>query len=226
MSETRNLTRCRKLTLTTSMASAEAPQLTAGLWVVGQPDLLMPEQELHHGQPCSKMFMESLATIMLIAIVVSMNLYLCRHCNTEKPIEDFYPYAKRKCKKCFTAYRLKWVKDNPEMEKAARVRFWKNNRDRILKKHRAKPRKSYRSPGYVEQLRAYRNAHRLEWNVKARVRHAVLTGKLKRPNECSHCGYKCKPQAHHEDYDKPFDVRWLCASCHRRLHKGTLIFTA
>lgn len=48
------------------------------------------------------------------------------------------------------------------------------------------------------------------------VQYALKTGKLKRPDCCSKCGVKCKPQAHHPDYSKPLEVVWLCRKpCHR-----------
>ena len=34
---------------------------------------------------------------------------------------------------------------------------------------------------------------------------------------CEGCGAK-KVHAHHPDYDKPVDVKWLCASCHHQEH--------
>lgn len=29
-------------------------------------------------------------------------------------------------------------------------------------------------------------------------------------------------KAHHDNYDEPFKIRWLCASCHKKLHLGLL----
>ena len=52
----------------------------------------------------------------------------------------------------------------------------------------------------------------------AAVRYALQTGKLERPETCSHCGVACKPHAHHDDYEKQLEVRWLCVRCHRRHH--------
>lgn len=151
-----------------------------------------------------------------------MSLYHCRHCHIDKPIEAFYSYSKRKCKACIQAYNDKFRKDHPELTAAKNKRSWLRRRDTFLQRHRAKPRTVVRAPDYLEKFKAYRREHREEWNAKARVRYAMLTGKISRPNSCSHCGYGCKPQAHHDDYSKPLDVRWLCVSCHRRLHNGTL----
>lgn len=53
------------------------------------------------------------------------------------------------------------------------------------------------------------------------VHRAIKYGKLER-GPCEHAGPDCDGpiEAHHEDYDKPLDVRWLCAEHHRREHRA------
>lgn len=53
------------------------------------------------------------------------------------------------------------------------------------------------------------------------VELALEKGELVRPPTCSECGDggkmadgRTKIQAHHDDYNKPTDVRWLCQRCH------------
>lgn len=49
------------------------------------------------------------------------------------------------------------------------------------------------------------------------VYRALKAGKLKKPTKCEGCGAEGKRlQGHHDDYDKPLDVRWLCPKCHSR----------
>lgn len=35
---------------------------------------------------------------------------------------------------------------------------------------------------------------------------------------CERCGRRRRVQAHHDDYDKPLEVRWLCPPHHREWH--------
>jgi len=42
---------------------------------------------------------------------------------------------------------------------------------------------------------------------------------------CSICGSPFFVVAHHPDYNKPFQVIWICVSCHRRIHEGKLHFS-
>lgn len=55
------------------------------------------------------------------------------------------------------------------------------------------------------------------------VHRAVKKGLLIRPEICSRCERKCRLDAHHEDYSKPLDVKWLCKLCHSRESPRTVI---
>ncbi len=58
-------------------------------------------------------------------------------------------------------------------------------------------------------------------NAREIVNRAIKSGKLIPLNLCDECGeYNLKKdiEAHHEDYDKPLEVIWLCKDCHRERH--------
>ena len=62
--------------------------------------------------------------------------------------------------------------------------------------------------------------------VQHLVEKAIQKGALV-PQDCEKCGadYEFKDgrnavQAHHDDYNKPIDVRWLCQPCHHEWHKN------
>jgi hypothetical protein len=49
---------------------------------------------------------------------------------------------------------------------------------------------------------------------------ALRHKRLVRPDRCEKCGTKPEYtiEGHHEDYNKPLDVMWLCRPCHARRH--------
>ena len=59
-------------------------------------------------------------------------------------------------------------------------------------------------------------------NPKARWAHIATQSGLRRGlitrQPCEECGAE-PTDAHHESYDRPLDVRWLCRRCHIALHK-------
>lgn len=65
--------------------------------------------------------------------------------------------------------------------------------------------------GYTPEERTRRRKAREMLNHYLRDKHIS-----KKP--CEVCGNK-KAEAHHDDYGKPLDVRWLCFKCHREWHK-------
>lgn len=56
--------------------------------------------------------------------------------------------------------------------------------------------------------------------ARSMVNTAILNGVLVR-DACEICGDTKKIDAHHDDYSKPLKVRWLCKSCHKKLHYNT-----
>ncbi len=65
---------------------------------------------------------------------------------------------------------------------------------------------------------ASKRAQNLAWKA---IKKGVLI-----PQPCENCGVvgtfadgRNKVQAHHEDYNKPLEVRWLCQECHHEWHK-------
>ena len=50
------------------------------------------------------------------------------------------------------------------------------------------------------------------------ISHAIRDGKLVR-GTCEVCGTDINVHGHHDDYEKPLEVRWLCAKHHHALHR-------
>lgn len=55
-------------------------------------------------------------------------------------------------------------------------------------------------------------------NAENLVQKAVKRGALIR-KPCESCGSEDCVHGHHDDYNKPLDVRWLCQKCHFEWHK-------
>lgn len=59
------------------------------------------------------------------------------------------------------------------------------------------------------------------------LEQALKDGVVQRRDTCETCGKKPPPfkdgrsavQAHHDDYNKPLKVRWLCQPCHHACHR-------
>ena len=78
--------------------------------------------------------------------------------------------------------------------------------------HSSKYRKENR-----EKLQAKRNYNCKKYQAQQLVRTAVKKGRLIKTT-CEQCDSLEKTIGHHDDYDKPLDVRWLCCACHGAWH--------
>lgn len=72
----------------------------------------------------------------------------------------------------------------------------------------------------------YRGGEHADPGAHDAMEDALRRGELTRPDCCEQCGRggtakdgRSLIQGHHDDYNKPLDVRWLCQSCHHEWHK-------
>ena len=132
----------------------------------------------------------------------------CFKCKTVKPLGDFYKHPQmpdgrvNKCKECnkndVTANRNK-------------------NLEKIRAYDRARGKEPERIKANTEVNRAWRAEDRRRTYAHNMVARAIRSGSLLR-QFCCRCG-EAKTVAHHEDYDKPLEVMWLCQPCHKQRHK-------
>ena len=126
---------------------------------------------------------------------------ICKQCNADKAVSEFYRSNRASCKQCHCAQvRLRRLTD-------PKVRQYDRGRSKTPER-RAKNR--------VIATR-WREEHPEAYQAQTAVGNAVRDGKLKKL-PCEVCGAEANVHAHHSDYSRPLDVKWLCARCHHRLH--------
>ncbi len=135
------------------------------------------------------------------------------------------------CAKCKKRVQMRrWRAANPER--------WKELMAASYQRHAAKKREKQREyrQANLEERRAADRAYMKKRGkpyadpekIKAQnlVNRAIARGDLF-PQPCEGCGAEAYPthdgrrgvHAHHDDYSKPLDVRWLCYSCHGKEHR-------
>lgn len=150
----------------------------------------------------------------------------CFKCDAEKPLSEFYRHAQmadghlNKCKECAK-------KDASEHREV--------NIERIREYDRNRPNAKERKERFIvaqagrRKDKHYRedvNNHKKKWADANAIKIAahiithnhIRDGRLiKQP--CEICG-ETKVDAHHDDYEKALEVRWLCRQHHAEHHKN------
>ena len=141
----------------------------------------------------------------------------CKKCGATKLLAEF---AKSKlcdlgyrhtCKACVAEVNRAYDKtpDGRRRAREKRKRYLDNGGRGVYNAGTVRRRKRRGYPVDPVKRHARSVAHRAIWR-----------GTLQRQS-CETCGAE-KAQAHHDDYTRPLDVRWLCGPCHRRVH-GVLV---
>lgn len=139
-------------------------------------------------------------------------LKTCFKCGAEKPLKGFYRHPKMadghmgKCRECTKRdVRANYARRRRQYQEYER----KRNQEPVRRRQ------------MIEAQRRRRKRHPLRYKARMDASNAIRDGRLIRgPCEC--CGSK-RAQAHHDDYSKPLEVRWLCFKCHRAWHGQTVL---
>lgn len=133
-----------------------------------------------------------------------MSTKRCFKCDKEKDLSEFYKHKQmkdghlNKCKEC--------TKNDAVNTRKANIDYYREY-DR--------KRGNRQSDGYTAEYRAkYPN----KYKAHCMVNNAIRGGKLF-PEPCEVCFCTHDLHAHHDDYLKPLNVRWLCAAHHSQWHK-------
>ena len=136
----------------------------------------------------------------------------CRTCGEEKDLSAFYKGERMLdgrlniCKDCTKARVAEHRAENLE-----RIQDYDRERSRL-------PHRRERLIALGQKQIENGNKHAVNL-----LNSAVKCGRKTRPDHCSECSKSCKPEGHHDDYSKPLDVRWVCRSCHAKIHAGVLV---
>ena len=131
-----------------------------------------------------------------------MDSKTCFKCQKNLPLSEFYKHKGmadghlNKCKNCTKADSAKHRLENIE-EIRAYDRSRGNRQDK----------------GYVK---AYRDRYPNKYRAHVLVNNQVRAGNLA-SQPCEVCG-ALKTVAHHDDYSKPLNIRWLCQAHHKQRH--------
>ena len=128
----------------------------------------------------------------------------------------FYASNRATCVECVKARANTWRAKHLEHARAY-------DRQRADLPHRVEKRAQIARSLSAEQRRAYQLAYIARAPEKRVARviigNRISKGKMARPSSCEACGDEKRLHAHHDDYSRPLEVRWLCHHCHMAVHR-------
>lgn len=131
-----------------------------------------------------------------------VNIKRCFKCSVRKSVNYFYAHPEmkdgylNKCKDC--------SRKDISLNRGLKIEYYrKYDRDR-----------GNRQPSWY--LKSYRSKNPEKYKAHCALNNAVRDGRVKK-GTCLVCK-DVNVHGHHEDYTKPLDVIWLCASHHMEAH--------
>ena len=136
-------------------------------------------------------------------IWICKELKTCRLCNKLKPLGEYHKESHTKdgrrseCKKCRCALRTQ------RYHKGKASSLGDSSIDSIVQENKSR--------------REEKSNQRFKYLIRKVTRHAIRSGKMEK-RDCEVCGAS-RVEVHHNDYNKPLDVTFLCHKHHVGWHR-------
>lgn len=144
----------------------------------------------------------------------------CKSCGTVKPLSDFYANRlmrdghENTCKACFCARQKRWKAENADRVRELNRQRNQSPEGRAYQKAWINSEKGKAS--HAKTTARWRKNNRAKSSAHSLLNKAIIRGEVTR-RPCEQCG-AAKVDAHHDDYSKPLEVRWLCRKHHIAHH--------
>lgn len=157
-----------------------------------------------------------------------MQLFQCNKCKRQLPYADFLKNKTKAegiayiCKECHREASRNYRKKNLEKDMLRCRLYGRNNKETERVKGKA-----YRQVNKKRLAQKAKERHEIDPRKRS-CRYAVFSA-VKRGDlvigscaDCSKTQKETRIDAHHENYDKPLEVVWLCKSCHSIRHGSNI----
>lgn len=144
--------------------------------------------------------------------ITAEGMRVCPHCSKQHIPTGYLARRKRRvCATCLSQQTKEWRHKNSDRVRSSNQKQyvkWRAEKPDLLRRMRAESQK--------------KQSAKPDFRKKSRARHAVegelRAGRMSKPDTCSGCGASGRIEAHHEDYDNPLLVVWLCVRYHNLRH--------
>lgn len=133
---------------------------------------------------------------------------------------------KRLSKKSHDSY----IKNQDKIIKKVRLYYKKNRYIILLKKKKYNQKNRAKRKKYMNKYNQKNIIQVREWRRKSQKKYSkkypekekahTISEKIMIPKNqiCEDCNKRKAVHKHHEDYDKPLKVKFLCVKCHNKIH--------
>lgn len=169
-----------------------------------------------------------------------MKTRMCNRCRKRKSIDQFYRAKKNGrildsyvvwCKRCLGEHRKEYRASQEGKKHEAEYRKSDSRRE-VLARYNISEKRKKTTKRYMQTNKYIAYRERIEsdpiWPKKQKARHdaqvALRRGYIQR-GKCEYFHlWNChgRMEMHHDNYDRPLEIRWLCSRHHKFVNKGTL----